>query len=179
MAKCTHIKQIQDVVPASEGCADFLVKPLDPTVLKGLLQALLPNNDVPFATEQQASSSSSSSQPDIAKSQVVASQSAPAEAPEELSFNLVFFLDPNGGPCKRQNTILQGMSEELNKKVNIRYVSTTVEDQRKLFYHYGIRSLPTLLLADASGKEIKRMTPGIKNVAAIRTFLQSIDKGSI
>ena len=143
-------------------------------MLKKILLLLVLGIIIGCSTEQQ---SSNSSQPGVAESQTIASQSKPAEVPEELSFNLVFFLDPNGGPCKRQDTILQGMSDELNGKVNLRYVSTTVQDHRNLFYHYGVRALPTLLLADSSGKEIKRMPPGIKNTADIRAFLQSIDKG--
>lgn len=75
-----------------------------------------------------------------------------------------------------QDAILLDMSDELKGKVNIRYVKTTVPDDRNLFYHYGIRALPTLLLADSSGKEIKRMPPGVKNAAHIRTFIQSIPR---
>ena len=60
--------------------------------------------------------------------------------------------------------------------ITFKYVKTTVPADRNLFYQYGIRALPTLLLADASGKEIKRMTPGIKNPAAVRALIQSINR---
>ena len=75
-----------------------------------------------------------------------------------------------------QDSILLEMSEELKGKVNIRYVKTTVPDDRNLFYNYGIRALPTLLLADASGKEIKRMPPGVKNAADVRALIQPIPR---
>lgn len=144
-------------------------------MLRNILLILVLGLIIGCSTEQQAIDSSQSDT--VEPQAVTSSQSTPTEAAEELSFNLVFFLDPNGGPCIKQNSILENMSGELNGKVNLRYVSTTVEDHRQLFYHYGVRALPTLLLADSSGKEIKRMTPGIKNVADIRSFLQSIDKG--
>ncbi len=123
--------------------------------------------------EQQAENSS---QPGAAQPQKLVSLSTQAGESEAKSLNLVFFLDPNGGPCIRQDNILKGMSNEFKEKVNLRYVKTTVPADRNLFYQYGIRALPTLLLADASGKEIKRMTPGIKNPAAVRALIQSINR---
>ena len=125
------------------------------------------------STEQQAANSSQSG---AAEPQTITSSSTPAEASEELSFKLVFFLDPNGGPCIMQNNILLDMANELKEKVNVRYVQTTISNDRKLFSHYGIRALPTLLLADSSGKEIRRMPPGVKSADAIRTLIQSIPR---
>jgi len=92
------------------------------------------------------------------------------------NFKLIFFLDPNGGPCRMQAEILDEMAGELNKKVDIQYVQTTVPVDRDLFYQYGIRALPTLLLADSAGKEIKRIPPGVKNASDIRTLIQSIPR---
>jgi len=68
------------------------------------------------------------------------------------------------------------MADELRGKVDIQYVQTTVSGDRDIFYQYGIRALPTLLLADASGKEIKRMPPGVKQAGDIRALIQSIPK---
>lgn len=87
---------------------------------------------------------------------------------------LVFFLDPNGGPCRMQNSILEGMTEEFKGKVNLRYVQTTVPDDRQYFYSYGIRGLPSLILADADGKEITRLPPGVNPVEKVRDLLQAI-----
>ena len=87
---------------------------------------------------------------------------------------LVFFLDPNGGPCRMQNSILDGMTEELLGKVNLRYVQTTVKDDLQYFYAYGIRGLPSLLLADADGKELKRLPPGVNPAEKVRELLQAI-----
>jgi len=73
-----------------------------------------------------------------------------------------------------QDTILKDMVNELNGKVDIQYVQTTVPGDRNIFNQYGIRALPTLLLADASGKEINRMPPGVKRSDDIRLLIQSI-----
>ena len=107
-----------------------------------------------------------------------ASASVPAHATAETTGPfLVFFLDPNGGPCRMQNSILNNMSTELEGKVSLRYVQTTVPEDRNVFYAYGIRALPTVLLADASGKEIKRLTPGVKSADDIRGLLKSLPAG--
>ncbi len=73
-----------------------------------------------------------------------------------------------------QDAILGDMANELSGKVDIQYVKTSVPADRDIFYQYGIRALPTLLLADASGKEIKRMSPGVKRIDDIRLLIQSI-----
>ena len=142
-------------------------------MLRNILLALVLGLITGCSTEQQAADSS---QPGNTAPQRVASLSAPSTASEVPDFNLVFFLDPNGGPCQMQDAILLDMSDELNGKVKIRYVKTTVPADRNLFYHYGIRALPTLLLANSSGKEIKRMPPGVKNAADIRALIQSIPR---
>ena len=114
-----------------------------------------------------------SSQP--AKSQAaIASTSAPAQATGPA---LVLFIDPNGGPCRMQDSILREMSAELENKVSVHYVQTTVPEDLNTFYAYGIRALPTILLADTSGKEIKRLTPGVKTADDIRELLKSLPAG--
>lgn len=108
------------------------------------------------------------------EAQATVAQAAHAVAQQSVDYKLVFFLNPAGGPCRMQNTILTEMAGELNGKVEIQYVKTTVPGDRDIFYHYGIRALPTLLLADANGREIKRMAPGVRNVDDIRLLIQSI-----
>jgi thioredoxin 1 len=85
---------------------------------------------------------------------------------------LVFFLDPNGRPCQMQDEILKDMAEELETTVKLRYVLTTVPADLDYFYSFGIRGLPALLLTDASGKEIRRLPPGVKSAKEIRGLLQ-------
>jgi thioredoxin 1 len=123
------------------------------------------------STEQQTQEVS---QPSTVGPKITDTFITPAEASESLSFNLIFFLNPNGGPCRIQDGILKGMSDEFEGKVSLKYIKTTDPADQKLFYKYGIRALPTLILTDPSGKEIKRMPPGIKKPAEIRAFIESI-----
>lgn len=94
--------------------------------------------------------------------------------PEIAQHLLVFFINPNGGPCKMQENILNQMSAELDGKVLIRPVKTTVKADMDIFYAYGIRGLPTILLADSSGKEISRLPPGVHPAETIRKLLNQI-----
>ena len=84
---------------------------------------------------------------------------------------LVFFLDPGGRPCQMQEQILRQMSDRLEGRVIIRPVSTSVAEDRDLFAAYGIRALPSLLLADATGREIRRLSPGIQSAETIERLL--------
>lgn len=97
--------------------------------------------------------------------------------PAGSGYHLVFFLDPNGGPCRMQAQILNGMASELQGQATVRYVQTTVQDDHRWFARYGVRALPTLLLADASGKEIRRLAPGVKSAEEIRLLLHSLPAG--
>ena len=73
-----------------------------------------------------------------------------------------------------QGDILNQMSAELDGKVLVRPVQTTVPTDRDIFYAYGIRALPTILLADSAGKEIKRLSPGVHSAETIRGLLTQI-----
>lgn len=74
---------------------------------------------------------------------------------------LIFFINPNGRPCQMQDEIITEKIEELSKTVELIYYSTTEEKDMKYFYSYGIRSLPSLIVVDKNGKELKRFSPGI------------------
>ncbi|MDX2479258.1 MAG: thioredoxin family protein [Desulfuromusa sp.] len=87
---------------------------------------------------------------------------------------LVFFINPDGGPCRMQGDILSQMSNELKGKVLVRPVQTTIKADMNIFSAYGIRALPTILLADSSGKEIKRLPPGVHAAETIRELLKQI-----
>lgn len=102
------------------------------------------------------------------------SATAPTPTRELASHKIIFFLNPNGAPCRMQVSILNDMAAELRGKVDIQYVQTIVPSDRDTFSQYGIRALPTLLLADANGKEITRMPPGVKQPDDIRLLINSI-----
>jgi len=87
---------------------------------------------------------------------------------------LIFFINPDGGPCQMQGEILSEISDELEEKVMIRPVQTTVQADLDIFYAYGIRALPTLMLADSNGQEIKRLPPGVHPAETIRNLISQI-----
>jgi thioredoxin 1 len=114
--------------------------------------------------------SASIASPASAQSQKVASTKATASQPAALP-RLVFFMNPNGAPCQMQDQILQQMAPELKGKAAVVYYKTTVPTDIAMFQQYGIRALPTLMVTDASGKEIRRATPGIQSAAQVRQLL--------
>jgi thioredoxin 1 len=86
---------------------------------------------------------------------------------------LVFFMNPGGAPCQMQDRILQDMAPELRGKAEIVYLKTNVAGDIAKFQQYGIRALPTLIVTDASGKEIRRATPGIQSATQVRQLVQN------
>ncbi len=81
-------------------------------------------------------------------------------------------MNPNGRPCQSQVTILNGMKDALASIATVKYIKTTVDADQKLFYDYGIRGLPSLVIIDKNGKEIKRFTPGIQDESTILAALK-------
>lgn len=108
--------------------------------------------------------------PAAAQSTKTASAKAAATHAAPLP-RLVFFMNPNGAPCQMQDQVLQGMATELKGKATVVYYKTTVPNDIAMFQQYGIRSLPQLIVTDASGKETRRATPGIQSAAAVRQLL--------
>jgi thioredoxin 1 len=85
---------------------------------------------------------------------------------------LVFFMNPNGMPCQLQDRVLQEMAPELKGRAQVVYLRTTERNDLAGFEHYGIRSLPALILTDAAGRELRRGTPGIQSADQIRRLVQ-------
>ncbi len=85
---------------------------------------------------------------------------------------LLFFMAPDGAPCKMQNEILKNMGDDLSKKAELVYIKTTeLETARPYFEKYGIRAIPSLILVDESGETLKRFTPGIHSKETIVEYL--------
>jgi hypothetical protein len=89
---------------------------------------------------------------------------------------LLFFLNPNGRPCQIQSEILDGMHEKLASLARITHVKTTESADQKLFYRYGIRGLPSMIILDKNGKELKRFTPGIQDEKSILAAFGKLSK---
>ncbi len=84
---------------------------------------------------------------------------------------LVFFMNPNGMPCQMQDQVLRQMGPDLSSRATLVYYRTTQEADLAQFGRYGIRSLPALVVTDASGRELRRATPGIHSADEIRQLL--------
>lgn len=97
-----------------------------------------------------------------------------ANTQQASSAQLMFFINPQGAPCRMQDSILSDMAEELEGKVTVTYVRTDIPDQRSIFYTYGIRGLPSIVLTDAVGNEIKRLSAGVRPAESIRELLTFI-----
>jgi thioredoxin 1 len=100
----------------------------------------------------------------------------PLTAPSKASVTgkrprLVFFMNPNGRPCQMQDQILRGMAAELSARADVLYYRTTDSGDLARFEQYGIRSLPTLMLTDPDGAELRRATPGIQSEAQVRQLI--------
>ena len=85
---------------------------------------------------------------------------------------LLFFLNPNGMPCQMQDQVLKQLGDKLTSKAKIEYVKTTeMQTARPLFMKYGIRALPSIIIINKDGSELKRFPPGIQSPDAIMSFL--------
>ena len=96
-----------------------------------------------------------------------------AEATNDSSTKpvLMFFLNPQGGPCLMQAEILKKLPVDVMDRFDLHLVKTTVKDDQEVFYKYGIRGLPSLVLTDQAGKEIKRLPAGVQSEESILMLL--------
>jgi thioredoxin 1 len=94
----------------------------------------------------------------------VAPKSTPSikQAIESKKKTVLFFLNPNGSPCQRQDAILKKLHKNLAEAFNLTYVSSINSNDKQAFYDYGIRSLPSVVLVDSKGKIAHHFPPGIQ-----------------
>ncbi len=109
-----------------------------------------------------------------------AANAAPKSTPELKQLigagkkTVVFFQNPNGGPCKAQNEILQKLLKERKGNFTIAYVNSMKPEDQKAFYDYGVRNLPSLVLVDGSGNISRVFPPGIQSYETLAQSLDSI-----
>jgi len=84
---------------------------------------------------------------------------------------LLFFMNPNGYPCQTQLSILNGVADSLSKVAQVVYIKTTEPADMQKFEDYGIRGLPSLVIADMNGRELSRFSPGIQSSDAVLAAL--------
>jgi thioredoxin 1 len=120
-------------------------------VLFTVLSALLAST--PFALAQGAGKGA----PAPAKPEAAKAKPAPA-----ARASLYFFINPAGRPCQIQDRILLESRAQWEPLAALRYARTDTPADRELFYRFGVRALPSLILVGADGKELKRFPPGIQ-----------------
>ena len=87
---------------------------------------------------------------------------------------VVFFLNPNGNPCRAQNEILKKLHNDRSKKFNIVYVDATKPADEKVFYEYGVRGLPSVVVVDSKGMIGRVFAPGIQSYDTLAQVLDSL-----
>ena len=87
---------------------------------------------------------------------------------------LVFFQNPNGGPCKAQQQLLDKLTEKRKGTFTIAPVNAMEQNDQKAFYDYGVRSLPSLVLVDKAGAISKVFPPGIQSMETITAALDGL-----
>ena len=86
---------------------------------------------------------------------------------------LVFFLNPQGGPCQQQNGILEQLYKERGGNFNVAYVNALKPENEKAFYDYGVRNLPSMVLVDSKGKIARVFAPGIQSPDTVAAALNA------
>jgi len=87
---------------------------------------------------------------------------------------LVFFQNPNGGPCKLQKSVLDKLTEKRKASFNIASVNAMNQNHQRAFYDYGVRSLPSLVLVDKNGKINRVFSPGIQSLETLTAALDGL-----
>ncbi len=87
---------------------------------------------------------------------------------------IVFFLNPQGGPCRAQNEVLQKLLKDRKNNFNIAYVSALDQANQRAFYDYGVRGLPTVVVVDSKGRIARYFPPGIQSYETLATTLDGI-----
>lgn len=87
---------------------------------------------------------------------------------------IVFFQNPQGGPCRAQKEILEKLHKARKGNFNIANVSTMKESDQRAFYEYGIRNLPSLILVDKNGNISRVFPPGIQDAETLATALDGV-----
>ena len=107
--------------------------------------------------------------------------SAPLSTPElkqaigaKGKATLVFFQNPDGGPCKIQKEVLDKLQSVRKGNFNLVSINSMKQEDQKAFYDYGIRSLPSLVLVDKNGRIARVFPPGIQSKEVLTASLDNL-----
>ncbi len=88
---------------------------------------------------------------------------------------LLFFMNPNGRPCQMQSQIIEESKSEIEKHFLIKYVKTTNSSDHALFYRFGVRSMPAIILLNKNGSVKYRFTPGIHSQEQLLNAMKQLN----
>ena len=71
------------------------------------------------------------------------------------------FMNPNGKPCQIQKAILERHRGDIEKHYRIKFVNARNPSDRPLFYQFGVRGMPAIILLNSNGSVHHRFPPGI------------------
>ncbi|HEY5492692.1 MAG TPA: hypothetical protein VIK25_15975 [Gemmatimonadaceae bacterium] len=114
---------------------------------------------------------SSKASPDVATVGQAGTPATTAVNPAAHGKKLLFFMNPNGYPCQTQMGILNSVADSLSRVAQVVYIKTTEPADMQKFEEYGIRGLPSLVIADENGRELSRFSPGIQSADAVLAAL--------
>ncbi len=89
---------------------------------------------------------------------------------------ILFFMNPNGRPCQMQKAILDHLADSLKGLAAVTYIKTTDPEDQNKFESWGIRGLPSLIIVNKDGKELRRFPPGIQDASTVLSGLREKDK---
>ena len=72
-----------------------------------------------------------------------------------------------------QDQILAESKAQWEPLATLRYVRTDTAADQDVFYKYGVRSLPNLILVGPDGKEIRRYSPGIQSADSVLSGIRA------
>ena len=73
-----------------------------------------------------------------------------------MNKGILYFSAPWCGPCQQLTPIIDTLPSNINiRKINVDYDADLVQ-------RYNVKSVPTLVLTDMSGNELKRLQGGGK-----------------
>ena len=83
-----------------------------------------------------------------------------------MNRGILYFSAPWCGPCKVMSPLMEQMEKQGKikmKKINIDYDATMPQQ-------YNIKSIPTMILTDLDGNEIKRTTGNMSEVQIMEFY---------
>lgn len=102
-----------------------------------------------FAVQGATASDKAAGNPQV-KKDTAASVKTEKQIPAKT---ILFFMNPNGQPCRMQNAIIEDMKDSLKGLAQVAYVKTTEPADRDKFETWAIRGLPSLIIVDKNSKE--------------------------